>query len=155
MIEKEIYGEAAMELFGESLAPIIRGLGSVHLNGNLGMGKTTLVRGLLKGLGFVGAVKSPTYTLVEPYDLEDLTVYHFDLYRVSDPEELEFMGVRDYFQSHSVCVVEWPDMGGDVLPVPDLIIHLDVLRNGRKLLLEPLSPSAEQALASWQQKLAS
>lgn len=147
MIEKEIYGEESMELFGESLAPIIKQVGVVYLNGNLGMGKTTLVRGLLKGLGYIGPVKSPTYTLVEPYELEFMSVYHFDLYRLTDPEELEYMGVRDYFQSGTLCLIEWPELGQGVLPAADIEIKLDILRYGRTVSLQGISDVGIAALS--------
>jgi tRNA threonylcarbamoyladenosine biosynthesis protein TsaE len=144
-LDFELYGEDAMEMFGEQLAKILVNVNLVHLNGNLGMGKTTLVRGLLKGLGHVGPVKSPTYTIVEPYELDNKNVYHFDLYRVADPEELEFMGIRDYFENDSLCLVEWPEMGEGSLPAVDVNINITLLRNGRNITLEPVSEKALEA----------
>lgn len=144
-LDFELYGEDAMEMFGEQLAKILVNVNLVHLNGNLGMGKTTLVRGLLKGLGHVGPVKSPTYTIVEPYELDSKNVYHFDLYRVADPEELEFMGIRDYFENDSLCLVEWPEMGEGSLPAVDVNVNITLLRNGRNITLEPVSEKALEA----------
>lgn len=105
----------------------------VYLTGDLGAGKTTLARGFIQGYGHVGPVKSPTYTLVEPYEFERGNVYHFDLYRLSDPEEVDFLGVDDYFEEGNVCLFEWPLKGIGRIPKADLLIDLSDSGTGRKL----------------------
>ncbi len=145
-VEYTVCGEEAMDTLGQSLASLFTELKSVHFNGDLGMGKTTLVRGVLKGFDYLGPVKSPTYTIVEPYEIESKTVYHFDLYRLMDPEELEYMGIRDYFQDTSLCLVEWPDKGDGVLPNADLIIDIAFLKDGRLVSIEANSLVGETAL---------
>ncbi|HEV8493538.1 MAG TPA: tRNA (adenosine(37)-N6)-threonylcarbamoyltransferase complex ATPase subunit type 1 TsaE [Candidatus Angelobacter sp.] len=130
--------ENEMVALGEQLGQVFTqypGALSMHLLGDLGAGKTTLTRGILRAFGHAGAVKSPTYTLVEAYEFPARTVYHFDLYRLGDPEELEYMGIRDYFADHNLCLIEWPARGEGVLPVPDLVIDISVAGEGRRLEL--------------------
>ena len=139
--------EAAMIGLGAALAEAAdQGL-VVFLEGDLGMGKTTLTRGFIQSRGHSGAVKSPTYTLVEPYALASGTVYHFDLYRLGDPEELEFMGIRDYFGEDAICIVEWPGRGAGVLPPADLVINIERDGKGRRLQLCASSARGKSALA--------
>lgn len=107
----------------------------VYLQGDLGAGKTTLVRGMLRSLGHDGPVKSPTYTLVESYEVQGQEIHHFDLYRMEHPEELEFMGGREYLDS-GLCLVEWPQKGRGWLPEPNLIIELVVQGNTRQISLD-------------------
>jgi tRNA threonylcarbamoyladenosine biosynthesis protein TsaE len=121
----------AMEALGVRLAARLRAGMTIFFHGELGAGKTTLIRGILRGRGQSGAVKSPTYTLVEPYFLGDTPIYHFDLYRLNDPEELEFLGVRDYLEGNGVCLVEWAERGTGVLPAPDLEVTIDRTEVGR------------------------
>ncbi|TCK19058.1 tRNA threonylcarbamoyladenosine biosynthesis protein TsaE [Thiogranum longum] len=134
----------ATEVFGRRLASCQQAGLLVYLYGDLGAGKTTLVRGYLRGLGHQGRVKSPTYTLIEPYQTEHGRVYHLDLYRLSDPDELEWIGLRDLFDGESVCLIEWPQRGEGVLPEPDVDIRLSAEGQGRRLMLEALSPRGEQ-----------
>lgn len=127
---RNLQDEAATEALGAELANAVP-RGVVWLEGELGAGKTCLARGWLRALGHEGAVKSPTYTLVEPYVISGKSVYHLDLYRVSDPEELEMIGIRDYFHDNSLCLVEWPQRAAEVLPEPDLTLRLTIGEQGR------------------------
>jgi tRNA threonylcarbamoyladenosine biosynthesis protein TsaE len=135
--------EQAMQEIGRQLARTAGRPGVVYLEGELGTGKTTLVRSLLRGLGYAGKVKSPTYTLVEPYALADLTVYHLDLYRLADPEELEWLGIRDLDSAADLLLVEWPDRGAGLLPPADLVISIEYQGNGRLLCVQTLTPRGQ------------
>jgi tRNA threonylcarbamoyladenosine biosynthesis protein TsaE len=130
--------EQKMQVFGEKIAQVIGQINApllILLNGDLGAGKTTLSRGILNGLGHRGSVKSPTYTLVEPYDLEIGKVFHFDLYRLVDPEELYDIGFNDYLSESQLCMIEWPDKGGSLLPKADISMQINSNGTGRQVIL--------------------
>lgn len=122
----------------------------LHLEGDLGAGKTTFSRYLLQSLGHSGSVKSPTYTLVEPYEIGKLSVYHFDLYRLADPEELEFMGIRDYLNDAHLLLIEWPSQGAGFLPAPSLHLHLKHGNNAseRTVVLSAQDTHGQQIIQS-------
>jgi len=143
---------AATEAAGARLAPELRGGMVITLSGNLGAGKTTLVRGALRALGWQGAVKSPTYALVEHYPFSSLYFYHFDFYRFADPSESETIGLADCFRPDAVCLIEWPERIADLLPPPDLALtlaHPSVARPGGRLLtLAAHTEAGERCLAA-------
>ncbi|MBI5329044.1 MAG: tRNA (adenosine(37)-N6)-threonylcarbamoyltransferase complex ATPase subunit type 1 TsaE [Betaproteobacteria bacterium] len=120
---------------------------AVWLSGDLGAGKTTLTRGLLRELGYEGRVKSPTYTLVELYGLSSFNLYHFDLYRFGSPDEWHEAGFREFFNDASVCLVEWPEKGGERLPAPDLECRLDFVGEARVARLTGLSEAGKRCVA--------
>ncbi len=146
--------ETATIAFGKCLGECIGDLDAsciVYLEGTLGAGKTTFCRGVLSAFGHSGPVKSPTYTLVEPYDFPERIVYHFDLYRLGDPEELEFLGIRDYFAKQAVALIEWPDKGKGIIPSYDVLIDLKPVEEGRKLLIKAGTERGVEVLSSLKQ----
>ncbi|RLJ19386.1 tRNA (adenosine(37)-N6)-threonylcarbamoyltransferase complex ATPase subunit type 1 TsaE [bacterium endosymbiont of Escarpia laminata] len=146
----ELHNEAEQESFGARLAKRCKPPFTVYLEGNLGTGKTTLARGFIRALGHQGAVKSPTYTLLEPYELEGVACYHFDLYRLADPEELEYLGIQDLMDGKAILLVEWPDRGKGVLPPADLRIRLEYQETGRVLQLSSHSEKGKQLIKDLQ-----
>jgi len=136
----------AMQLLAADLARQLQGPAIIYLYGDLGAGKTTFVRGMIHYFQPGAKVKSPTFTLVEPYEDLPYPVYHFDLYRLEDPEELDFIGARDYFGAESWCLVEWPEKGGDVLPPADIEIHIEHAGEQRRVSINSNSPRGEAIL---------
>jgi len=140
-------GELAMLEVGKKMAACLVNGQIIYLTGCLGAGKTTLTGGIIRALGCSGAVKSPTYTLVEPYDLASAQVYHFDLYRLGDPEELEYIGIRDYVSGDAICIFEWPERGLGYIPLPDLVVTIEVENaDSRRLTLVAKTQKGEQML---------
>ncbi len=145
MLKIELADESATVAWGQRLGQVVKKGGVIYLQGDLGAGKTTFTRGVLRAFGHDGAVKSPTYTLVEPYHFGAINVYHFDLYRVVDPEELELIGVRDYFSAQALVLVEWPSRGEPLLPAPDLTVNLTptITGQGRSLSMQANSETGQ------------
>ena len=135
---------------GRALAPLLEPGMTVHLRGDLGAGKTTLVRGVLRGLGYEGRVKSPTFTLLEPYNFSRLYLYHFDFYRFLDPQELEETGFREYFNPQSVCLIEWPEKASQVLPAPDIEINFNIKADGRSVHVSAHTERGQQCIGHMQ-----
>ena len=133
--------EAATLRLGAALSRGVAPGRVLYLSGDLGAGKTTLVRGLLRPLGYSGRVKSPTYSLVELYSLSSLNLYHFDFYRFHDRAEWLNSGFRDYFNPETACVVEWPERAEGLLPLPDLEVKLAFDGPARLAVLQPASPA--------------
>lgn len=145
-IERTAPTPEAMEAMGAALAGRLHDVSLVTVSGPLGAGKTTLVRGLLRALGHAGAVKSPTFTLVESYPLNGGELHHFDLYRLQDPGELELIGWRDYLGAGNVCLVEWPEHAKTLLPEPDIAIIIDIQNGQRRVRMTALHANAEALL---------
>ena len=140
--------ETETTAIGAKVASCLKGGEVIYLKGELGTGKTTFVRGVLNGLGHTGNVKSPTFTIVEPYSIDDHVIYHFDLYRLDDPEELESLGIRDYCDGQSICFFEWPEKGGDFLPDADILISLSYQNEGRALEISAFSEIGDSIIGN-------
>ena len=137
---------AATERLGAVLAQRCPIPSVIYLTGDLGTGKTTLSRGFLRALGFGGRVRSPTYTLLEPYDFDGYSVFHLDLYRLAAADELEFLGVRDFLNERVIWLIEWPERGGDLLPGSDLTVELSQRAQQRAAAIQPLSLAWKRAM---------
>ncbi len=144
--QRRIGDEEAMVRLGAEVAARCAGIHRIYLHGELGSGKTTLVRGLLRGLGFHGVVRSPTFTLIEPYELAGRAVYHFDLYRLDDAEELEFLGAREYLEGNGLCLVEWAERGEGFLPAPDMDVIIRKVNDGRVVQVQARSEAGAALL---------
>lgn len=143
--------EAATLAFGAALAHALTPGLTIYLVGDLGAGKTTLARGVLRGLDYMGKVKSPTYTLVEVYTVSRLSLYHFDFYRFADPREWVDAGFREHFNPDTVCLVEWPEKAGEFLPTPDVRIVLSVAESGRSLQADAETEAGKKCLVCVEQ----
>lgn len=145
-----LHDETATLALGAALARVLQPGLTIHLHGDLGAGKTCLTRALLHAAGYAGRVKSPTYTLVEPYTIRlhdaAIEVLHFDLYRMTSPEEFIEAGFREHFGSASICIVEWPEQAGELLPTPDLDVFLSVEGHGRTVELQANSAQGATCL---------
>ncbi|MFC5472600.1 tRNA (adenosine(37)-N6)-threonylcarbamoyltransferase complex ATPase subunit type 1 TsaE [Paraherbaspirillum soli] len=146
-----LHDEAGTAALGAALArSLIPGL-SIHLQGDLGAGKTALTRAMLHAAGYQGHVKSPTYTLAEPYviqvDQQTIEAIHFDLYRMASPDEFLEAGFREHFNNSNICIVEWPEKAEGALPAPDINVFLSVSGEGRDVELHALSDKGRQCLA--------
>jgi len=150
-ITRHLADEAATAQLGAQLAQALAPGLVIYLSGNLGAGKTALVRAVLRGLGYQGKVKSPTFTLVELYAISSLTIYHFDLYRFRDPDEWLEAGFRDYFGSDAICLVEWPEKAEGMLPPADLRITLQIQDFGRGVEIEAGTEAGIQCLTRLQE----
>ena len=149
VLERRAETVEAMEALGATVSAFLRPGLVLFFHGELGAGKTTLIRGILHGLGHRGAVKSPTYTLVESYPFGKLTVHHFDLYRLKSAEELEFLGIRDYLGGHNLCLIEWAERGAGMLPVPDLDIRIERQETGRLARFTAGTETGTKLLHGW------
>ncbi len=148
--QTHLHDEAGTTALGAALARALAPGLVIHLHGDLGAGKTALTRALLHAAGHQGHVKSPTYTLAEPYavhlDGQAIEVIHFDLYRLAGADEFIDAGFREYFNERTICIVEWPEKGAPVLPLPDINVHLSISGSGRDIELQGLSAQGLECL---------
>jgi tRNA threonylcarbamoyladenosine biosynthesis protein TsaE len=153
MIELRVTGEAEQEALGRRLALNCRAPCIVYLVGDLGAGKTTLARGFLRGVGYQGRVKSPTYTLLEPYELDTVSCYHFDLYRLADAEELAYLGVEDLLTDDAVMLIEWPERGQGGIPAADLLVEIKHAGFSRQVTIDGVSGQGSEIVQEIQDDL--
>lgn len=139
-MKKIVRSSDEMEAIGAALVNGLHIPAIIYLHGDLGTGKTTLVRGALRGLGHKGLVKSPTFALVEAYSLDSIEVYHLDLYRVSDPEELDYIGIREFCHGPNICFIEWPNLGKPFVPKATMEISIEYAPEGRQICIENQTP---------------
>ena len=149
-VESRSLDEAQLIALAQRLAPALRGGGVIYLVGELGAGKTTFARALLRALGIDARIKSPTYSLIESYRAGAIVVHHLDLYRIADPGELEWLGLADLTAEPHLLVVEWPERAGHALPRPDLVVNLAHAPEARKVLLEGKTPTGAEWIAAAQ-----
>lgn len=147
MLIKQLKTEEDTFIVAKQIANAIHEGAVIFLYGQLGAGKTTFCRGFLRALGYEDKVKSPTYTLVEPYEINHQLVFHFDLYRLNDPQELDNIGIQEYFSPGAICLVEWPEKGAGYIPNADLKCSFEFHENGRMLYIEALTQKGQQILA--------
>jgi tRNA threonylcarbamoyladenosine biosynthesis protein TsaE len=145
-VTRHLADEGATLALGSNIAEVLQPGLTIFLEGNLGAGKTTLARGILRGLGYLGKVKSPTYNLVELYKFSRLYFYHFDFYRFNNPAEWEEAGFREYFNPDSICLVEWPQKAAGLLPTADLIFFLSISDEGREIKIRAVTEEGKQCL---------
>jgi tRNA threonylcarbamoyladenosine biosynthesis protein TsaE len=143
----DLINEEASEQFANRLASCLSAPLVIALSGDIGAGKTTIIRAMLKKIGITSAIKSPTFSLVESYSCQNLNIHHFDLYRIHHEDELEYLGFRDYFSSHSICCVEWAEHAGRALPYIDLRFNLSIKGAGRELQIIASSVAGKRILA--------
>ncbi len=138
--------EASITQWAVGFAALLTAPLRLYFSGELGAGKTTMIRAILRGLGVEERIKSPSFAIVEPYEVGDLPIYHLDLYRIQDPDALEYIGIREYFTANALCFIEWPEQGGDLLPVADLSFLLTITEFGRDCHITANTPLGETVL---------
>ena len=140
------HSEEETIMFADEFASKLNGHSKIVLSGDLGSGKTKFTEGLLRHFGLEDEISSPTFTIVNEYDAPKFKIYHFDLYRLADPEELEFMGIRDYFSQNCICLIEWAEKGEGILPEADLLVNIDYYDDARNITLIAQNSVSEHIL---------